>query len=572
MEQRQAIVRLLIFLSALIIVSITFMIQVPGAQMRYAPLFLMLYAVPIALAARYFGSQNAFWVALTCLSIAALAFCVPQVIFLQVNDSVDIQAITELKNFLNLKLGDSITGSLADYVHAGGTLEVLLDKHLSYTMLSRLWPADANIRTEYWAYVRRPLFQTGAVWQMLALLVLAPFLGTLAEGGVGQRKKMKKANEKIQYLEERLESAQDTRSQEDKEAAGEANRLQSMIITISDMARDISSALQEKTVYKLLLKKTVELLKATKVALYRPDIKGGELILVGSIGYDVDAIRPLRIQMSEEGGLLGWCAKNRLFLSMDEVLGDYHKADIAKQDKLETLYCQPVVRSGQLILIVCVGATEKRLFHKSVARLMSTLANFAAIALENARLMEQTRQQAIRDGLTGLYNHRYFQEYLEHVMEESRTKADSVTCILVDLDFFKRFNDTYGHQAGDEVLRCVAQALRQIMTGQDLVARYGGEEFVAVLVAKSEHEALQIAERMRQEVEDVKIEQGGQRLKVTLSLGVCYYNPLKEDRVRKAVLIKHADEALYQAKKNGRNRVQLYGTKPRSKPSLAKGA
>ncbi len=166
---------------------------------------------------------------------------------------------------------------------------------------------------------------------------------------------------------------------------------------------------------------------------------------------------------------------------------------------------------------------------------------------------EYTYRLATTDGLTNLYNHRYFQEHLAKCMEKANKNNTRFAVILIDIDFFKKFNDTYGHQAGDEVLRQVGQTLRKAVKSNDLVARYGGEEMVIVVDKVHTEAAMKVANRICKRVADKKFElSDGVSVNVTISLGVSTY-PI--DGKTSTELIEFADQGLYRAKHNGRNQV-----------------
>jgi two-component system cell cycle response regulator len=166
-------------------------------------------------------------------------------------------------------------------------------------------------------------------------------------------------------------------------------------------------------------------------------------------------------------------------------------------------------------------------------------------------LNQKLQSLAVTDGLTGLHNHRAFQDYLEEQFQTAMRNKQPLALILMDVDHFKQYNDTYGHQAGDEVLRQVARILSAHVREGDFVARYGGEEFVIVLPRTDSESAVAVAERLRRAVESAE----WQLRPVTGSFGVACIRPDMETRQE---LIEAADQALYQAKKNGRNRVEVW--------------
>jgi len=174
-------------------------------------------------------------------------------------------------------------------------------------------------------------------------------------------------------------------------------------------------------------------------------------------------------------------------------------------------------------------------------------------------VQEQNRQlqeMANRDGLTGLYNHRYFHEQLSQDFLRAKRYHENLSCILFDIDFFKKFNDTYGHQTGDVVLKALATVIQRATRESDLAARYGGEEFAIVLYYTDGAAAYQAAERLRTMVESHEVQDNGNVLRVTISLGVATFPHEKIHDSKE--LIEHADQALYKAKDNGRNRVEVF--------------
>lgn len=161
---------------------------------------------------------------------------------------------------------------------------------------------------------------------------------------------------------------------------------------------------------------------------------------------------------------------------------------------------------------------------------------------------------SITDGLTRLHNHRHFQDELARAFEESQRYQRPLSLVIVDLDFFKKVNDTHGHAVGDEVLKAVAKIFRESIRSTDLAARYGGEEFALMLPETNLNEAIAFAEKIRATIESTSIETQAGTLKATVSIGVA---TVPHTRIHSAKeLVVAADKALYRAKKNGRNQVQ----------------
>ena len=155
------------------------------------------------------------------------------------------------------------------------------------------------------------------------------------------------------------------------------------------------------------------------------------------------------------------------------------------------------------------------------------------------------------DPLTGIFNRRYISQSLERIHQQ---KCD-YSLVVLDLDFFKNINDSYGHDVGDRVLRDVAQVLSLNLRGNDLVGRFGGEEFVLLLCDKQQAHAMEIAEKCREKIEQLNVEYAeNKNIKITASFGVATWKP----GLTKEIVLRHADQALYLAKHNGRNQVRNY--------------
>jgi len=193
----------------------------------------------------------------------------------------------------------------------------------------------------------------------------------------------------------------------------------------------------------------------------------------------------------------------------------------------------------------------------SPAFLDKILGSFAG-ALQNAREYGRVREQSIRDSLTGLFNRRVLDELLE--LEDNKREAPPLSLLIIDLDNFKAINDTYGHPAGDLVLKTIGKVLRDNARGSDLVVRNGGEEFAILLPSTSPTIALEVGERMRKSIEKVFLTHNGCPIAITASVGIAHRSGKDVYPVR--VLVEHADQALYQAKKSGKNRVCFYSVSP----------
>ena len=222
--------------------------------------------------------------------------------------------------------------------------------------------------------------------------------------------------------------------------------------------------------------------------------------------------------------------------------------------EIQSMIIVPFSVRGKILGLLCGYKKAPQSFERGDLSLFMAVAEQVALALENARLYKETKMMAITDGLTGLYNHRFFIARLKEEINRAERYDRPLSLIIMDIDYFKHYNDTHGHQGGDEILIGFADVITKTIRNSDIAARYGGEEFVIISSETSKEQAIQMAERMRKIIEDYpfpkKETQPGGTL--TVSFGVATF---KVDATNADELVKKADDALYRAKESGRNRV-----------------
>ena len=235
------------------------------------------------------------------------------------------------------------------------------------------------------------------------------------------------------------------------------------------------------------------------------------------------------------------------------------------RDQIDCHLCIPMMAQGENIGLLYLEFPKKRqeeerapfFITESSRVLASTLADQIALALSNIRLRETLQHQSIHDVLTGLYNRRYMEEFMRLELLKATRRRENIGVIMLDVDHFKRFNDTYGHETGDYVLQEISSTLQKHVRESDIACRIGGEEFVLILPEANIEVCLERAEEIRVAISHLKLFHGGQDLgQLSASLGVAL-SP--QHGSTPPTLLEASDQALYKAKKSGRNRVVIYG-------------
>jgi diguanylate cyclase (GGDEF)-like protein len=221
-----------------------------------------------------------------------------------------------------------------------------------------------------------------------------------------------------------------------------------------------------------------------------------------------------------------------------------------------TYLCIPILAQGETLGIVHFQATDEAPdLDGSELSFKTTFAGQVGLSIANIRLREALRTQSIRDALTGLYNRRYLEETLDREVRRAGRAGQSLGLLMIDLDHFKKFNDTYGHDAGDAILRETAQSLVKGVRAEDFVCRFGGEEIVVILPTADVEASRARAERLRLRIKELNVSHQGRTLgMISISVGVATFP--QHGRSPKE-LMAAADAALYEAKRGGRDQVVI---------------
>ena len=341
--------------------------------------------------------------------------------------------------------------------------------------------------------------------------------------------------------------------------AFEYNQHRERLQHFSSYQRKFLENMSESDIVGVVLEYMIESIEANRyLVISRVEPGSDRAVVVAAEGLDAPRLRGFQFNLGD-GGLLRLAFEkeqvvNRVFRSGDPVFRMSHSEPYS--GSLQNLLAVPVPTDRGVGMVLCVESTKAVRFAEPLQNLLLTMARAAGFALSRAHLYREKEDLASRDGLTGVLNHRSFQEKLREELLRSERTGRRVAVLMLDIDFFKRINDTYGHPVGDSVLQETARILAEsVRPNEDIVARYGGEEFACLLPNADRRLTSEIAERIRQAVEAKEYDMGQTRFHSTLSIGAAIF---PDDAHHGKELLEKADKALYKAKESGRNRIILY--------------
>ncbi|QDV54053.1 sensor domain-containing diguanylate cyclase [Gimesia fumaroli] len=326
-----------------------------------------------------------------------------------------------------------------------------------------------------------------------------------------------------------------------------------LLLTLQDIGRRISTNQSNESLIPTVISTAKASLQCEYCQVYLWDSKANALKNALPVrNRDKHEYRPV-----PNSGVAAWVIENRQIVMRNDAEKDYRLKRILEEDPHMPDAIAPLTVGSELIGLLIIDKVD--IESPTIGRLIYILSNIYALGIKNSQLFKRIEEMASRDGLTGLLNHATFQDKLQELIKNAEAQSTTLSIIMSDIDHFKSFNDTYGHQAGDFVLKEVARIWKTVMPENAIVARYGGEEFIGVLADHEYSQAAQIAEDLRETLENCPILFEGQQLQVTASFGV---TELRHPATTTNELVKVADEYLYKAKEAGRN--QVAGAAPNS--------
>jgi diguanylate cyclase (GGDEF)-like protein len=329
----------------------------------------------------------------------------------------------------------------------------------------------------------------------------------------------------------------------DEVSKGSYKRIFAMLFHLTKVVNS-GASLQE--LLRAVAQSAGDLAKADSCSIMLLDEARSELLTKASWGLSPEEESSISFKVGE--GVAGWVAEHGAPALLPDVAGDARfKAVPGQRLSIASLLCVPLSTKDGVIGTLTVTSAQKGTFVKDHEELLLYLGSSIVKDIENARLY----RLSITDGLTKAFNRQYLYQRLPDELERARRYGSPLSVVLFDLDHFKKLNDTYGHSAGDFVLKEIVRIGHATIREMDGLVRYGGEEFLMLLPNTTLQGATEVAERLRQAVEKAELLWSDQRLKVTVSLGVTAVRHGADD----GGLLARADELLYRAKSEGRNRV-----------------
>ncbi|MDP8255145.1 MAG: diguanylate cyclase [Candidatus Alcyoniella australis] len=326
------------------------------------------------------------------------------------------------------------------------------------------------------------------------------------------------------------------------------------------VSQGLTSSLELSNLGRIVLESAQSILDYGSGLMVLLESDGKQAWIESTRGRFADELADKKFDLRE--GLVGWSITNRRFLAYADIrewersLKKSRRRPLLSNNlKLRdvgSLLCIPLLHLDRGIGAIVLAWRKPRSFSDFEQKIMRVFADQCTQALVNARMYLRMEQMATTDGLTNLANHRIFQEFLVRELARAERMPTQISLVMVDIDHFKLVNDTYGHPAGDEVLRRLAALLGSSVRRIDLAARYGGEEFAIVLLNTNAEGTIKFSDRLRKAVANMRIPFEQKTLKITISVGIACY---PDDALTKPDLIEMADNALYFSKNNGRNRV-----------------
>jgi diguanylate cyclase (GGDEF)-like protein/PAS domain S-box-containing protein len=304
-----------------------------------------------------------------------------------------------------------------------------------------------------------------------------------------------------------------------------------------------------------VLETTMDVLHLDKGCVLLVERETNGLLLKAHRGMSAGFLSSVK-EMKLGDGLAGRAARSKKPVVVREVSRRVGiDAPVFEREGVRSMALIPILAKDSLVGVMCFGSVASRPFDDEEVRLLEAIASQVGVAAESSRVFEESMQIAFTDGLTGLYNRRFLMEQIEREFARVERSKGSFSMIMLDLDGLKRINDRYGHHEGDAFLKELGRIIRKSTRASDVAARWGGDEFMVLAPDTSSERASVIGERIRLRVEHYRPVVEGEEVCASVSVGIASY-PSHASEVTE--LLRRADEAMYCAKKGGKNQVCVF--------------
>lgn len=322
---------------------------------------------------------------------------------------------------------------------------------------------------------------------------------------------------------------------------------------LRDTMYDVANELELSQLLPAIVKRAVSLLNADggELALYDADKKELKVVVSQSVGKDITGA-----VLSTGEGLFGKVVETLQPIIIPNYMSWEERLPFYDDGVVHSVIASPLIIGKKLLGVIGIARiTSPESFSEKDKNLLFLFGQHAAIALKNAELFNEIQTLTKVDALTGIYNRRGFNELCERELIHAKRSKLTQSMLMIDIDFFKKINDQYGHPIGDQILLSLSKELGKNLRQTDILCRYGGEEFAILLPETTIQTAKTIAERLRISISNYSFEVTKTTLHITISIGVSW---MHGDHAELDILLDRADEAMYQAKRSGRNRVCVY--------------
>lgn len=326
---------------------------------------------------------------------------------------------------------------------------------------------------------------------------------------------------------------------------------------LKTIGKSLTSTLHRDGILEQIMEFTGRIFNPDNWSLLMTDEKKGDLYFAIVVGEASSSLEDIRVPL--HNSIAGWSVRNKEAVVLASVRDDKRFSsmfDNMSGFETKSVICIPLVSKNRAVGAIELINVQKDCFDRENIEILNSLADFAAIAIENARYVKQIENMAIKDDCTDLYNARHMITLLDAEINRTERTEESFCIVFVDLDHFKEINDNYGHLVGSSLLRKIAKLIVSNLRPTDWAIRYGGDEFLYILPSTNKKTAVKITERIRIKLKNSNFfKKEGYNIKVTGSFGISEF---PSDATSRDELISKADKAMYISKETGRNKTTAF--------------